>query len=153
MDDCVIYTGDGIMVLDKWSSILSLVAYCEVLKQGCGELDVAFFHLPDNCKHWSETGTPFLFSVATWKNWFQHRHQGRDGPVLAGCAKWATVLQRPAPLLLICLIDWLIDCSVCRASQSGAHFQEPRVMSACLLACLLNPKHISFIEHEELRRN
>lgn len=51
------------------------------------------------------------------------------------------------------LFDWLIDCSVCRASQSGAHFQEPRVMSACLLACLLNPKHISFIEHEELRRN
>lgn len=51
------------------------------------------------------------------------------------------------------LFDWLIDCSVCKASQSGAHFQEPRVMSACLLACLLNPKHISFIEREELRRN
>lgn len=53
------------MALDKWSSILSLVAYCEVLRRGCAELIVAF-HLWDNSKSWSETGTEFHFSVISF---------------------------------------------------------------------------------------
>lgn len=41
------------------------MAYCEVLRQGCVELIVAF-HLRDNSKHWSEMGTEFHFSVLSF---------------------------------------------------------------------------------------
>lgn len=95
---------------------------------GCG-----FFSFTRQLQTLIRNGNAVSILCRYMKNWFQHRHQGRDGPVLGGCAKWATVLQRPAPLLLICLIDWLIV-------QSVKHHKVVHISKNpgwCLLVCLL----------------
>lgn len=71
---------------------------------GCG-----FFHLPDNCKHWSEMGTAFLLSVTTWKTDFSTDIKD----VMVRC--WADVrneLQSYNDLHHLYLFVWLILQSV-----------------------------------------